>query len=77
MATAPAWSSAAPTPGHANSSRVTPPSRTCDVTDVFGHSARWRYDTRGCVVGFRDFDARQYAFQYSRSHWPGGAGTAG
>jgi RHS repeat-associated protein len=45
-------------------------SRTCDVTDVFGHTARWRYDARGCVVGFRDFDRRQYAFQYSRSHWP-------
>lgn len=45
-------------------------SRTTDVTDVFGNTARWRHDARGCVIGCHDFDGRAYAFQYGRSRWP-------
>lgn len=45
-------------------------SRTHEVTDVFGNSAQWRYDSRGCVVAHRDFDGARYAFQHGRSRWP-------
>jgi len=45
-------------------------SRTHEVTDVFGNTARWRADSRGCVVEHHDFDGTRYAFQHGRSCWP-------
>ncbi|MCC8395691.1 DUF6531 domain-containing protein [Paraburkholderia sp. MMS20-SJTR3] len=45
-------------------------SRTSEVTDVFGRSARWQCDDLGRVLSHTDFDGRRYRFDYGDADAP-------
>ncbi len=44
--------------------------KTSQVTNVFGHTAYWQYDSMDRIHAYVDFDGRSYVFEYSGAGGP-------